>query len=127
MTNREIKFRAMATPDEAGEISQVWYSTDDVGHEGFWALVKTGTLINVCQYTGLKDNKGKEIYEGDIVKNKLHGIGEIKWQDRKGGWDSNLWKDDYNNGCLSSHTEDDLLGVEVIGNIYENPELLKIK
>jgi hypothetical protein len=115
MKNREIKFRAMATPDEAGKIDKVWYSTDDVGHEGFWALVKTGTLINVCQYTGLKDKNGKEIYEGDIVIDSKLGVSEIS----------------FFNASFTVGKSHFVIGVkratliEVIGNIYKNKELLK--
>lgn len=67
------------------------------------------------QYTGLKDKNGVEIYEGDIVKgNYLRGIGEIKWNDK-------FCKFDISHRMNISPSDE----FEVIGNIYENPELLE--
>ena len=75
------------------------------------------------QFTGLLDKSGKEIYEGDIVKaiypsnaiNKLAGLHHvfvIEWENRY-PHDNFLG---YNLGFFDS--------IEIIGNIYENPELL---
>lgn len=85
--------------------------------------------IEVMQFTGLKDKNGKEIYEGDTGKS---------WYDRSLIWEV-YWNDDDARFWLRSgireygdmNCSDDLeagvnwLEFEVIGNIYENPELLK--
>ena len=72
------------------------------------------------QYTGLKDKNGKEIYEGDIVVPvEMHDENIDFWSNGKGiprAIKIGLW----GNNCPY-----DLSNWEVIGNIYENPELLK--
>jgi uncharacterized phage protein (TIGR01671 family) len=74
---------------------------------------------SVGQFTGRKDSTGKDIYEGDILKH--HGI--VSWNDVELCWsriDLN-WNDNREWSNLDSLTSPMI----VIGNIYENPELLK--
>ena len=105
---REIKFRAWDR-----EIKKMtkpfspWQMADALSIRLF-----DGRMIPM-QYTGLKDKNGKEIYEGDIVSNNLKEQGIVKWEGI--GFD---WGDDFSKG------KGDTDEIEVIGNIYENPELL---
>jgi len=76
--------------------------------------------VELMQFTGLLDKDGKEIYEGDIVERPDGGNpGLVRWFDG-GYWgvevESDVWS--YMFDC--NHPENH----EVIGNIYENPELL---
>lgn len=75
--------------------------------------------VKLMQSTGLKDINGTEIYEGDIVENEYDEIYVVKWFDA--GFHL---EEKYNGGFdyFELHFGDNK---EVIGNIYENPELLE--
>ena len=73
--------------------------------------------IKVMQYTGLKDKNGKEIYEGDIVRHATdEGVYKVIFEDG-GFYVKNLFEYDFQ--TINEYP------LEIIGNIYENPELLK--
>ena len=82
------------------------------------------------QYTGLKDSKGVEIYEGDVLKYSIYDeerTGVIKYEDKWAQFYlSTKNKYGVGVGLTSTHAwyynaDDDGTGVEIIGNIYENP------
>ena len=92
-----------------------------------WYRVDKNTL---GQYTGLHDKNGKEIYEGDIVKHDSFyegdcycsaGYGQVLWDEEETGF--YLTAKDTSFIDLFNLTKN--LNGEVIGNIYDNPELLK--
>ncbi|MGA5590550.1 YopX family protein [Enterococcus mundtii] len=82
--------------------------------------------IELIQSTGLKDKKDVEIFEGDIIKNSNGLTGYVTYLQQEAGFVVVLKKSDYRLGHRNtgeSYTE--ATNHEVIGNIYENPELLE--
>ena len=116
---REIKFRAWDTLSKK-MINDV-LNLRNQEHNNFGSVLKDKTKI-VMQYTGLKDKNGKEIYEGDIVLDVV---------------DNEIWEIIFKEGsfCIGKdNKEEDTLYPQrfpgryiVIGNKYENPELLTNK
>jgi uncharacterized phage protein (TIGR01671 family) len=83
-----------------------------------------GGAIKLMQYTGLKDKNGVEIYEGDIVRSWSENDGEniltAEWYAYPRTFASGF-------ALFDSNKDDDTYidEAEIIGNIYENPELVK--
>jgi uncharacterized phage protein (TIGR01671 family) len=111
---REIKFRAWDKRKKyMEEISWPWAILDNTIYDITGGRKhKEKDDIILMQYTGLKDKNGKEIYEADIIIAdwSFKEPTEIKWPEF------------YYNLIEYGLDGEDL---EVIGNLYENPELLK--
>ena len=120
---REIKFRAWDGKAMGKPFNLEWFKEgSNLPEDWNPELGKWEVNAIFMQFTGLKDRNGKEIYEGDIVEAEgKEGKQQFKvfWY-RAGVWSihnvavsDTFWRED-----------DQLRQFEVIGNIYENPELL---
>lgn len=130
---REIKFRGwhkkqqkMFLPDELGE-DQLTISVDGRGFINVNSYDTNASIfvINMIpmQFTGLKDREGREIYEGDILKYDL--AGDLEIPDSSVSYTEEVH---FVDGGFELDNCPLSLGAgigEVIGNIYQNPELLK--
>ncbi|HUX49001.1 MAG TPA: YopX family protein [Dehalococcoidia bacterium] len=120
---REIKFRGL------GVDGKWWFGESNPSGENhinlatFFANIHAGAIRpeTVGEWTGLRDKNGREIWEGDIVSDAtMKGLYEVKWSDEFSQINcKSLLPSHYE---LSIHT---LGEIEVIGNIWENPELIK--
>jgi len=110
---RDIKFRAWYLTEE-----RYYYFTLSEYANDYSIRYKVQNSDKEL-YTGLKDKTGKEIYEGDIVEFSK-GIGQIIYS---GGEYSIEYNNDLFNLGFHHHNNE----IKIVGNIYENPELLKEK
>ncbi|KTF00003.1 YopX family protein [Lacticaseibacillus paracasei] len=143
---REMKFRGLPTCKEKDELDYINFdrdgnfavgfyedgyiigkvadANDEYIYPEFWVAVDRNT---VSLYTGLKDKNGREIYENDVLQctSYTYGNGEtgktsllVKYDEMSAGFIAGP----YMLGKLM-----DIRKCEVIGNIFENPELLEGK
>ncbi|MEK3935964.1 YopX family protein [Sporosarcina sp. FSL W7-1349] len=136
--SREIRFRAWIPMTEQMigvdvlAISPVGWSSDGTG-----VSLAYQPHIKVMQFTGLRDRNGVEIYEGDILQGGHYPIrGEDGYvlvieYDHDRFWGVRTLKSGSTARGISHGIADGLYefvdgGIEVIGNIYENPELLEV-
>ena len=114
--NREIEFRAWDYHPIYGKYRMENFESIK-SYCGYYFFEPDGHII--MQYTGLKDKNGKKIYEGDIVKDLIYGnILIVKFD--KGKFELLYKGVEVNRVSLANNHKK----IEVIGNIYENKNLI---
>jgi uncharacterized phage protein (TIGR01671 family) len=130
--NREIKFRAWHTQVVAMKPVEWMNFKGDLLKVPFYGNWARSSCV-LMQYTGLKDKNGKEIYEGDIVKwnnRVLEYMGKVEYIElsyRVTGSVINVQGNRVNFDKYLIDVPNFDKNFEVIGNIYENPDLLEEK
>lgn len=144
---REIKFRVWSKYSRKMFEEGFYLSLDGDLFQNDELDYKNKSSFEIMQYTGLKDKNGKEIYEGDVVRTweqdehipERDSGGGIIGFDTKEGF-SQIGVVDFKGAWFTYETKKHLEGrkeqifapldftndLEVIGNIYENPELLEV-
>ena len=129
--NREIKFRVW-DPE-----NKVWLKGNEIAFTAAMRIYnKKGDMIynaGICQFTGCQDKNGKEVYEGDVVQimrqsfdlddrgnNPVYKpqISKVIYRDH------GFWVED-EEFSWEGELMWDWNEMEIIGNIFENPELIK--
>ncbi len=126
---RTIKFRAwtgskMVYNTELFDYYAEWGSGSLQAREMFPdAGINEYQTYPLMQYTGLTDKNGKEIYEGDVLTAKYAGSSQPAYKNQV-VWDGAEYGFSFANAFANAPlwTWED---IEVIGNVFENPELLK--
>ena len=97
-----------------------YLSENGLEREPFEYEIDPDTL---CQYTGLVDKNGKKIWENDIVRNEKGDIGVVQWFEEHAAF--MIWNKTKN--CVCYLAENDFSKIEVIGNIFDNADLLEVE
>lgn len=127
--NREIKFRGKSVDNGEWVYGDLMYNAHCNERASILYVPRVidfpGQICNVpiikdtiCQFTGLHDNDGKDIYEGDIVS-ILYWKGVVVYNNEYAS---------FNVRCVRSNIDIKNLfvyGGKIIGNIHDNPELLQ--
>ena len=134
---KEIEFRGQPIGKRG-----VWqygigaYKTNTAEHLIINAKGESVEVVHLCRYTGLKDSEGKKIYEGDILKTPRGFIGQVVF----GRAEEECKHKVHGRTIIDCYTtygwifvrgdgyrcaiDDELLEGEIVGNIFDNPEVL---
>lgn len=125
---REIKFRAFIGGDMIPSSALAFEEYGTIEDQ-------LGSVVNLMQYTGLKDKNNVDIYEGDVLRtndtaayDSMNKIFKVFWfEENCSFYGQANWtpKNERDTRKYVIEMLPNLCEVEVIGNIYENPELIK--
>ncbi len=126
---RKLAFRAW---DKENNRMETTFEVTSQGVIKFTPLGMTTKYLEhfiLMQFTGMKDKNGKEIYESDLLMCEEGIRYKLEWEEQYGGyrlyfWGGKDWDwDEQIDDMYDYQTK--RISLEIIGNLYENPELLK--
>ncbi len=127
---REIKFSYLWQHKEQGRWLERVFTLEDMEHPNAVNIIRgfrsRWTLVARRQFTGLKDKNGKPVFEGDVVR--LRGRakgpdkGEVIYSEKATRFAVRIRRNGYSKN--ETHLIS-LIQCEIIGNVWESPELLK--
>ena len=125
MKQREIKFRVWDKFQNKFLDYPCYFNSKDsnefTAFDRYFKCDEEGCILQ--QYTGLKDKNGKEIYEGDILRDGNGFLYEVFWLDTSASFEleeKQELTDDYDIPTFNFRNS---FRLEIVGNIFENPEL----
>ena len=130
---REIKFQILieiSNKDFTKKIVEHYTSLDRLMNGDDSMDYSKVDIIAKRQFTGLTDRNGVDIYKGDLIKNQRGRTAEVVWHKFTASFDSVFISDDGSapigqDKSYGFHNADWKHEIEVIGNIYQNQELIE--
>jgi len=116
---RQLKFRAY------NRSAEVW--VENLSEQEIGYLEIPSIYTKIMQFTGLLDKNGVEIYEGDVVSHSQAGALTIQYIQNKCKFEAVKVRDDSLSVMYNLTRNMATKRLEIIGNIYQNPELLEEK
>lgn len=135
---REILFRGKEVESSDWYYGDIFHSSMNVDTTRIHDYINRANVEiipdTLGQFTGLTDKNGVKIFEGDLVKGTAYSgkfVGVIVWIDEIGGFgvryrkrqEATAWENSSILKCASKGRTDEFTA-EIIGNIYDNPELI---
>jgi uncharacterized phage protein (TIGR01671 family) len=127
--NKKIKFKVWCkgTSDNPNFNKPRWINPNDFIFRKYYPyfpdLDVDSEHFEIVQFTGLEDKNGKEVFEGDIIRVTYDMDGEIETYLSPVVFEGGAFGDKFD--CFFSYSFIPSFQMEVLGNIFENPELLK--
>lgn len=138
--SRVIRFRAwMKEERQMVMVAQIDFTFDLVTGYRVWKstgpdeetrMYEESSKCELMQFTGLHDKNGKEIWEGDVVRYPSGEVASVYWSEVREGVMpcyalEPVYRESFDDSFAPALDHDTYHRLEVIGNIYENPEFIQ--